>query len=193
MADPLPPVFKPGSNRKTRALRLLGSCLDPRSYLHAFRLLNYYNYTHVVPRRQVALGHAVALSPTVSFANPTQISIGDRTHIGAQCSLWAGPVRGRIDIGPDCLFGPGVFITAANYRFRDGTPVAAQRMQESHVLIGPDVWIGAGAMILPGLEIGTGAVIGAGAIVSNSVPPGAIVAGPAAVEIGHRHIGGLAA
>ncbi len=193
MDDNLPPVPKQSLTKCERALRLVLSCLDPRCYLHALKLLNYYNYTHVTPRRALTLGRNVALSPTVSFNHAERITIGDRTHIGAQCMLWAGPQSGRIEIGPDCLFGPGVLVTAANYRFRDGAPVSAQCMQEAHVRIGADVWVGAGAIILPGIEIGSGAVIGAGAVVTSSVPPGTIVAGPAAAPIGSRFDPGLAA
>lgn len=193
MDKPLPQAAKTSLSRWARALRLVASCLDPRAYLHALRLLNYYNYTHAAPRRLLRLGRDTAISPTVSFSNAARISIGDRTHIGAQCSLWAGPSQAKVEIGSDCLFGPGVFITAANYRFRDGHPVAKQKMQEDHVIIGGDVWIGAGAMILPGVQIGDGAVIGAGAIVTKSVGAGAIVTGPAAKQTGNRIIPGLAA
>ena len=45
------------------------------------------------------------------------------------------------------------------------------------VMIGPDVWIGAGAMILKGVSIGAHAVVGAGSVVTRDVPPWAVVAG----------------
>ena len=58
------------------------------------------------------------------------------------------------------------------------------------VVIGNDVWIGAGAVILrkPGLTIGDGAVIGAGSVVTRSVPPYAIVAGSPARVISYRFL-----
>ena len=49
--------------------------------------------------------------------------------------------------------------------------------REHKVVLGPDVWIGHGAVILPGVTIGTGAAIGAGAVVSKDVPDFAIVVG----------------
>jgi len=49
--------------------------------------------------------------------------------------------------------------------------------RESAVTLGHDVWIGHGAVVLPGLSIGTGAAIGAGAIVTKDVPPFAVVVG----------------
>ena len=45
------------------------------------------------------------------------------------------------------------------------------------IRIGDDVWIGAGAIILPGVTIGEGAVVGAGAVVTKDIPPFAIVVG----------------
>jgi hypothetical protein len=45
------------------------------------------------------------------------------------------------------------------------------------VIVGNDVWVGAGAIILSGVKIGSGAIVGAGAVVVNDVPPYAIVAG----------------
>jgi acetyltransferase-like isoleucine patch superfamily enzyme len=44
-------------------------------------------------------------------------------------------------------------------------------------VIEDDVWVGAGAVILPGVTIGRGAIVGAGAVVTRDVPPFAIVAG----------------
>ncbi|TGS10556.1 CatB-related O-acetyltransferase [Mesorhizobium sp. M2E.F.Ca.ET.209.01.1.1] len=54
------------------------------------------------------------------------------------------------------------------------------------ITVGNDVWIGHGAMILPGVEIGDGAVIGAGAVVTKNVPPYAIVGGSPARLIRYR-------
>jgi acetyltransferase-like isoleucine patch superfamily enzyme len=53
------------------------------------------------------------------------------------------------------------------FDWRRGTPVT----------LGHDVWIGHGAIVLPGITIGTGAAIGAGTIVTKDVPPFAIVVG----------------
>jgi acetyltransferase-like isoleucine patch superfamily enzyme len=86
------------------------------------------------------------------------------------------------------LFGPEVVITAANYRFNDGAPVTKQLMEEGDVIVGADVWIGARAIILPGVTIGDGAIIGAGALVRGDVPPFAIAVGVPARVVGQREI-----
>jgi carbonic anhydrase/acetyltransferase-like protein (isoleucine patch superfamily) len=53
-------------------------------------------------------------------------------------------------------------------------------------VLGHDVWIGHGAVVLPGVKIGIGAAIGAGAVVSKDVPPFAVVAGVPAKVIRFR-------
>jgi phosphonate metabolism protein (transferase hexapeptide repeat family) len=52
-----------------------------------------------------------------------------------------------------------------------------QWRRDAQVVIGPDVWIGHGAVIMPGVKISTGAGIGSGSVVTKDVPPYAIVAG----------------
>jgi carbonic anhydrase/acetyltransferase-like protein (isoleucine patch superfamily) len=54
------------------------------------------------------------------------------------------------------------------------------------VTLGNDVWIGHGAILLPGVEIGTGAVVGAGAVVTKNVRPFTIVAGVPAKALRRR-------
>ncbi len=58
--------------------------------------------------------------------------------------------------------------------------------KEARVIIGHDVWIGHGAIIMPGLSIGHGAVVAAGAVVTKNVEPYAIVAGVPAKRIKWR-------
>lgn len=180
------PAHKRRLSRTGRMLRLLGGVLDPRAYLHALRLVNYYNYSHVAPRRALAPGPGANISPNAVFSNPERIAIGARISLGSRCHLWAGPARGRIVIGDDVLFGPEVMVTAAGYRFDDGGPVTKQAMDEDDVHIGDDVWLGTRAIVLPGARIGAGAIIGAGALVRGEVPPYAIAVGVPARVVGQR-------
>lgn len=161
----------------SRGWRMLFSVLDPRAYLHLFRLLHYWNYAHVTPRRRARIGQGVWLAPNVSFRNGERIEIGDRSHIGEQCSLWAGDSHGRIRIGEDALFGPRVYITASNYRYDTGAPVHAQPREENDVVIGTDVWLGARVIVLPGVTIGDGTIVAAGSVVTRDLPPAVVAAG----------------
>ncbi|KPP94396.1 Hexapeptide repeat of succinyl-transferase [Erythrobacter sp. HL-111] len=182
------PVPKKATTRSRRALRLVLSLLDPRAWLHLVKIVNYYNYSHVAPLRQIRMGKPLGITPDVNFSEPQNIVIGERVSIGSRCFLWAGPCRGRIVIGDDVLFGPEVIVTAANYRFNDGAPVTRQLMDERDVEIGDDAWLGARVIVLPGVKIGAGAVIAAGAVVTSDIPSFAIAAGVPAKVVGTRRI-----
>jgi len=179
---------KPQTSRSQRLLRLIGSVIDPRAWLHLFKLLNFHNYSHVVPLRTLSRGAGCRISPDVNFSNPERISLGERVSLGSRCFVWGGHSHGCISIDDDVLFGPDVLVTAATYRFNDGAPVTRQKMDEADVKIGKDVWVGAKAIILPGVTIGDGAIVAAGSLVRQDVPAMAIVAGVPATQVGERSI-----
>lgn len=182
----LPERPKTMRGKPARVLRAAVSVCDPRAWLHLFRIVNYYNHTHVAPRRALSHGAGTAISPTASFANAKNIRLGQGSHIGAHCALWAGENSGKIIAGDNLLLGPNVMITAASYRFNAGSPVTKQPMKEATVFIGRDVWIGTNAVILAGARIGDGAIIGAGSVIRGSVASNAVIAGPASEQINTR-------
>lgn len=186
MTDDL--VRKKTLSRGGKALRLLAGVLDPRAWAHALKLINYYNYSHVQPLRELRTGSGAAISPNAVFSNASRITIGRNVKIGARCHLWAGHKSGQIRIGDDVLFGPEVMVTAATYRFNDGHPVTDQLMDEADIEIGDDVWLGTRAIVLPGAKIGKGAIIGAGALVKGEIPAMAIAVGQPARVVGSREI-----
>ncbi|WP_322882156.1 DapH/DapD/GlmU-related protein [Pandoraea sputorum] len=67
----------------------------------------------------------------------------------------------------------------------DDAEIFDWRAQDA-ITIGPDVWIGHNAIIMPGVSIGTGAAIGSGAVVTKDVPPYAIVVGVPARVLRYR-------
>lgn len=95
---------------------------------------------------------------------------------------------GHIYVGDYVMFGPNVTVATASH------PVLPELRQEAFqynvdVHIGNNVWIGAGAVILPGVTIGDDSVIGAGSIVTKDIPSGVVAVGnPCRVlrEIGER-------
>ena len=185
--DDTAPVRKQRLGRGGRLLRLIRNTFDPRAWLHLVRVVNYYNVTHVAPLRDATVGAERAISPVASFANGRNILIGNRVSIGAHSAIWAGPGRGRVVIEDDVLIGPSVMVTAANYRVNEGTPVTRQPMDEKDVVLERDVWLGHGAVVLPGVTVGSGAVVAAGAVVTRDVAPFAIVAGVPAKPVGTRN------
>jgi maltose O-acetyltransferase len=81
-----------------------------------------------------------------------------------------------VTIGAGTQIGPAVQIYAADHP-RDASQRRAGAEFGRPIHIGRDVWIGGGAIILPGVAIGDDAVIGAGSVVTRDVPAGAIAAG----------------
>ena len=160
-----------------RVMRGLTSLFDPGVLIHPFRLMHYYGYSHVKPRRLITMGTGVRLAPNVSFANAERIALGDRVQIGAHCSLWAGKSTSWIRVGPGTTFGPDCFVTAADYGLAAGMAVTDQPMTDRDIVIGADCWIGARSILTAGITLGDGAVVGAGSVVTKDVPAGAIVGG----------------
>lgn len=84
--------------------------------------------------------------------------------------------RGRLTLGDRVSVGPGVIFVlnsgANNSRVRSKI-----QEKEPFILVGQDAWIGAGAIVLPGITIGEGAVVGAGSVVTKDVAPFTVVAG----------------
>jgi acetyltransferase-like isoleucine patch superfamily enzyme len=115
------------------------------------------------------------------------LAVGERTWIGPYNNFrLAGETA--IRIGAGCLVSQFCTIVSANHDFRLGVKIAdAPSTAEPHdVTIGDDVWLGAGAIVLPGVSIGDGAVIGAGSVVTRSVAPNEVWAGNPARKIGER-------
>jgi maltose O-acetyltransferase len=102
----------------------------------------------------------------------TQIELGEGVYFNFNCVLLDVC---RIRIGARTLVGPAVQI----YTPLHPMDAALRRQQEygRPVDIGADVWIGGGAIILPGVRIGDRAVIGAGSVVTRDVPADVFAAG----------------
>ena len=109
------------------------------------------------------------------------ISIGDHTVVNAGCHLDG---RGGLVIGDNVSMSAGTWILTDQHDINDpGFPETL-----ASVAIEDYVFVGAKAMVLPGVRIGRGAVIGAGAVVTKDVAPFQIVAGSPARAIGERRV-----
>ena len=95
--------------------------------------------------------------------------------------------KNLIRIGDDVLIGAFVQIIDTNHGFSVGKKIREQSAEIGEVVVGNDVWIGAGARILMNVHIGDGAVIGANSVVTDDVPPNAIVGGVPARLIRFRN------
>ena len=126
--------------------------------------------------RNVHLGRDVTIGKNVGLgAWPKgELIVGDNTYIGRRTIILAYQ---SVVIGNDCLISPGCYITDLNHGIAPGELIRKQPYVFRPIHIGNDIWIGTGAVILPGVTIGNGAVIGARAVVTHDVPENAIVVG----------------
>jgi len=126
------------------------------------------------PYRRFSIGRKSVIESFSCINNAVgDVIIGDYTRVGLHNTI-IGPVR----IGNNVNLAQGITVTALNHNFDDTTKrIDQQGVTTKAVTINDDVWIGANAVILPGVTIGTHSVVAAGAVVSKDVPPYTIVAG----------------
>ena len=104
-----------------------------------------------------------------------ELIIGENVGIAANAFI---AMRGKIVIGDNTIFGPGVSIHAENHNFSDlNVPIRRQGATRKGITIGSDCWIGSKAVILDGVNIGNHVIVAAGAVVTKDVPDYAIVGG----------------
>jgi maltose O-acetyltransferase len=117
-------------------------------------------------------GDSVVLEPPFFCDYGFNVELGERVFFNFNCVIVdVCPVR----IGSFTLFGPAVQILTPmhplNAELRRGKEFGKP------IEIGSDVWVGGGALILPGVRIGSRSVIGAGSVVTRDVPEGVLAAG----------------
>jgi maltose O-acetyltransferase len=143
--------------------RVLGASIGPGAGIHRGCYVWFYG------RRQVRSGGLV---------------IGARTRVNARCCL---DTRGSLRIGDDVSISREVMILTASHEMND----PSFPLVEHPVRIDDHVWIGARALVLPGVTLGAGSVVAAGAVVTRDVAPLAVVGGVPARAIGTRSTDGV--
>ncbi len=173
-------------SQSPKILNLFRSLINWRVWIHPFKMLHYYGYSHVLPRAEAGIGAGTGLAPNVSLRNGSRIEIGHSCHIGERASIWAGDSTGRISIGNYVSIAPDVFLTASDYQFEKGKTFREQKKVEKEIVIGDDVWLGAKVVVVAGVTIGDGCIVGAGAVVTKDLPPNTIAVGVPARVVGER-------
>lgn len=126
------------------------------------------------PYRRFSLGRHSVVESFCCINNAVgDVIIGDHTRIGIH-----NTVIGPVTIGSHVNLAQGITVTALNHNYKEtGKRIDQQGVSTNPVVIGDDVWIGANAVILPGVTLGNHCVIAAGAVVTKDVPPHSLVAG----------------
>lgn len=156
----------------------------PRWYIRMLAPLYQHRGRHSVihrsarmdtpPYRKFSLGDYSVVESFACINNAVgDVVIGDHTRIGLHNTI-IGPVT----IGNHVNLAQGITITALNHNFDNADKrIDEQGVSTNSVSIGDDIWIGANAVVLPGVTIGHHSVVAAGAVVTKDVPPHSLVAG----------------
>lgn len=152
-----------------------------------------YLQKRIAVRGKVRLGRRVHLGLGTTLWAPNGLTVGDNVYVGRFCSIECDGT-----IGSGTLIGNYVaFVGRYDHDWRTlGVPMAASPWIGNpdyqgvglgeHVEVGPDVWIGHGAILLAGTRVGRGAIVAAGSVVTRNVDPYGIVAGNPIRVVGER-------
>lgn len=130
----------------------------------------------------LADGCAIYRGATV-LTGPGLLHMGRRSHLAG--GVYVNALRAGVYIGEGTAVGPLAVLLSYSNAVVPGQSIDTARI-EADLRIGDDVFVGAGAILLPGVSIGDGAVVAAGAVVRQDVGPGEIVGGVPARRLGHR-------
>ena len=135
------------------------------------RLVTYIRWLRWKSRLR-SIGRRTKIYGNVVIRAPDRVTIGAHVVIADFVHIWGG---GGVTIGDNVIVASHAAITSQTH------DTEAELYQKSSIMkpvtIGKNVWIGSGAIILPGVSIGDNSIIGAGAVVTRDVPPCVIVAG----------------
>jgi maltose O-acetyltransferase len=118
-------------------------------------------------------GERNEIDSSVYVGDGSDVEIGHRCQVNKGCRLT------RVSIGNYVMIGPDVLVIGQLHATADtSVPMIEQgKVLREVTRIDDDVWIGARAVVMPGVHIASGAIVGAGAVVTSDVPPNGVVAG----------------
>jgi maltose O-acetyltransferase len=159
------------------------NCLDPELIVErqkAMKLLQLYNLTEIIPERQAILqqmlgqiGQDSIIESPFYCSYGQNIYIGDHVFLNVLCTILD---CNEVHIGHHVMIGPAVQIYTAAHLLQAEPRIQGWEVAKP-IVVEEKVWIGGGAILLPGVRIGRNAVVGAGAVVSRSVPANTVVVG----------------
>jgi maltose O-acetyltransferase len=161
------------------------TCFDPELRMFQLRAREAVHQHSVMPPAErgsmapalralfAEVGEGSFIEAPFHCAYGMNIVLGENVYFNAGCVILdSAPVR----IGASTMLGPGVHIYCAQHHKDPALRKAGLEIALS-VTIGENVWIGGGAIIMPGVTIGDEAIVGAGAVVTKDVGKGATVIG----------------
>lgn len=142
-------------------------------------LLRHYNHDALSPSQSQRLlenlfqqaTEGLTIVPPFNVDFGPQVNLGKEVYINKNVNLVA---LGGIQIDDQVLIGPQAILTSINH---DQTPDGRRNLIPRTVHLKKNAWIGAGAIVLPGVTVGQNAIVGAGAVVTKDVPDNTVVVG----------------
>jgi len=159
------------------------NCLDPGLEdlrQEAKQLLRLFNSAEAIPDRVTILrrllghlGEDSLIEPPFFCSYGRNTHLGDHVYLNASCTVLD---NNDVSIGHHVMIGPSVQIYTAAHVLQAEARNRGDEVAKP-IRIEDNVWIGGGAILLPGVRIGRNAVVGAGAVVSRDVEANTVVAG----------------
>ncbi|MBX3435500.1 MAG: acyltransferase [Pirellulales bacterium] len=133
------------------------------------------------------VGLRARIAPDVTVDWPERLEIGDDVEIGAGVRLMTA---GGVTIGDRAIISPGAQVLSSTPSIpRRGRRVSEAPPLSANVDVDADAWIGPGAILLPGAQVGAAAIVLAGSVVAGNVANSRIVRGnPASYYMTRNHI-----
>ncbi len=151
---------------------------DRRSAKRLLRQLNITEYL-VTKTSKLVIKELIPSATKTLYIEPPfhcdygyNISAGERVYFNVNCVVLD---VAKVTIGNDVMFAPGVQLYTATHPIDKELRKTLEYAKE--IIIGNDVWIGGGSIILPGVKIGNNCVIGAGSVVTKDVPDNSMAVG----------------
>lgn len=151
-------------------------------HLRARDLCDAFNRTPArdADRQRELLGELLgAIGEATEVRPPLLVDYGSNLHVGARTFVNFGLVAldvARISIGDDVQVGPNVQLLTPIHPI-DPEPRREKWEAAKPIVVGDNVWLGGGAIVLPGVSIGDNTVVGAGAVVTRDLPANVVAVG----------------
>lgn len=136
-------------------------------------------FKNIFPKKLMFRGENVVFCRGVDIDCPESVVIEKGVFLGKNVTIRG---RGGVKIGEKTVIAFNSAILSANHNYKSGIPFGGDYALKP-TIIGKGCWIGAGVIILPGVNIGDNAVIGAGTIVNQNIPDNAIVCNDVNIRI----------
>lgn len=146
----------------------------------------------VSPRAEVDLSPLLKIGRGATISSFSKVKangpmdIGENVSVGTSCFISSD--SGGVSIGDYCMVGANACIIGNNYEYdKLDVPICLQKKTSKGIIIGENVWIGSGSMILDGAKIGNGVIITPNSVISTKIADNSIVQGnPAKVIFTRR-------